>query len=1441
MFWEILKIYFFFEQNNSNRRNTLRLQEDIIVKKVIWLLVALLLLSVAGLGVLSACNKSNDETSIMLQQTSNSITVGIKDKQEWKFINDGKWIFDGVYVNGVRTFEIDDGAIFRFSHLSYNDEHPDTVIDSGIDKVTVTENSKDKKIVQVENSQCVMTLSVSKGNAFVKRDLAITSNCDNEIADYQLGFTLRTVDGLFERKDGAIATKNNSVSAAEIPYAYPAIYAQFYGEKNTTDLINIVDYNSTDFVVNNMRLRKVSDVFEAGACSGVYTLGKNDVVELHDYWYCDSRTNHDMYDLIGIMSEQMAKASPMAFDNLAYQGNMNVETFEQLCAGLYKDLSDDRCFINGAYVPYGYSVGWSESFATFDVLKGIVRYAKQIDNRQMYDDAVAVAKYILCNSGWVTKYDGVGAKDDEYFLYQSFDGKYSANSSGEETGSTPGISTWKYYDMMANVGEMALFTQDKDIIDGFLKLMPFFNSLVLDSYQQPVAWYYNTRQPAAGYDNGGSGGAAAIWGYVNLMASQLTDNSVQKTKWQQDGLASLQQANSLDFFQMHSIRVAVKSVSIGWAVRGNVYAYKLTNDANYMKSAQHIAQGIASFYYVNNNPYTFFTSYGYSYACTRERWEAYFETANALWLVTDVMEEMTDKTALLDLYYSSSRSHQWFFPINANPYGNYTGPLDSIDAHYIPFEFGTGVLGDDPGNEGGAQALLRQTKEIYGCGETFLEYLMFEAYGKSVDSRLLALCTTGATATFSNTQQNFVFYNPFENEITAPFVFRGFADGKYSVTVDGEEKGTFTADQMANGIAFTLAGRTAQKVVVKRVGDDSTENSGKVSVSATNITNSSATITATQGYDHYVLYVSKYPDFVDLQTQIIYSASNVFDIHFDDNSTLYVKAKGVDAEGNATHFSDVCKVEGLDAEVLAVESFDNGGALEQWTVTNGEAKSDFYSGQFYTSSDLKANQLVASRTMSVDASAKVFEIRFVTKNANSIINVKLSCNGKEVTAFDGIAVLQKGVMQFNLAESGLFNGLQGEQNVTVTIESCGKSRGFAISYIRFINITKHTDSTAFLNNEFSSQYCKANVENGALVIKNDSEQTVITEPSVDVLFDPVALPVWEIVLSGYRAIDTVRFVVTDENQLTVVDTGNVNVAQVGGKLTYNLVDDFNITQEGVYTFTYEVSNERVEITKMQLVGESSEKVSITKQNGVVDGDSAYINDNGEIRLKKGTIYNYGDVRKIIQVDMDNNPIVFFNISELKGSWSVKVIPEGSVDDVRLTPDNSQTGKIAFDLRSVISSTGKVNLTFVIFVIGAGAGDQNCYLKMDSIGFGNSLELVAEKTDEVISSVTYGLGEINLDNTPYLHINVLSLSDNASWKVYIVDNATGRSVELRNSIERKFNAKYNRTKIGNYMFDINEITGYGGVKDLSVKLVLIGNGAQANIADVSLSNNSTLKV
>lgn len=1407
------------------------------MKKIyIAILLAITILCLLSTLVLSACDKNehSDKTEAILTQTDDSVIIGVKKMQEWKFRrSDEDWIFEGIYVDGNKTFVTEDGGLFRFSQLTYNNGRPFSILDTSIKQISVERNDKEQKSVVISNDYVSLTLTAVDGSPWIKRNFAVNLPCDNHFADYQISFSLRTADNLFDRKDGAITTFNNSVTSAEIPYAFPSIYSQFFGENNITDVINIVDYNSSDSAIGKMRLRKVKDVFEIGSCSKESDKNSGDVLFFSDYWYTNCNSGNDTYDLIGLMSEQNAIVSPMAFENLASQGNINAKTFKQLSQGLYSDLCDSRSVINGAFVPYGYSSGWSESFASFDVLKGIVRYAMATNDSQMYNKAIDMVRYLLGDNGWVTKYNGKNAKSDEYFLYMSYDGKFGANSSGEETGTTAGISTWKYYDMMANIAEIAELTKDNDIVNGFLRLMPFFNSLVLDDYNQPVAWYYDTRQPATGYENGGSGGAAAIWGYVHLVAGQLESSDETAQRWQEDGLAALEHANSLGFFQMYSIRVAVKSVSLGWAVRGNVKAYQITGQKEYLANASHVAKGLASFYYANTNPYTFFTSYGYSYACTRERWEAYFETANALWLMADIASEIRDNDALMDVYYAASKSHQWFFPVNANPYGNFTGPLDSLDAHYVPFEFGTGVLTDAAGNEGGTQSALRQTKEIYGCGETFLEYLMFEAYARCVDENLLTLCVTGAKTPCSTTQR-FVFYNPFATEVSSVVEFDNFEEGNYKLVVDGQEKGIYSLAQLKNGIKFSVAARFSQTVVIQKVGEQTeSQLNGKVKLSVSDVSHNSAILSFGGKYDHYILNVSEYTDMSGFDRIIV--TEEDYTLYFDDGQVLYVNCYGIDENGNSSNLSETIQIEGLNAEVVAKETFDS-GKTDGWTVNGGSVKSDYFSGQFTPSQRDADTPLVAEKTFSLTTAATEFEIRFVTKNANSTIDVTVSANGKTIEVVSGKKVLSEGSIYASL--DTLFDQNGSGADVTVRIVSAGVDKGFSIDYLRFVNISQHTDVTAFLENNFQSTWGENKIVDGNLVIVNDKVPTAISQPSVDVTFDPMELTTLDVQFEGYRVVDTARITISDWQGKTIADTGDFSVAINDGKFTYEVTKDFGLTKKDKYTIAYYVSNDRVKVSKMSLLGKNGGTIDIAKQNGVVDGNNAYINDAGEIRLKNGTIYNYGEVRKTITVDLDANPIVFVDVAELKGAWSVKLIPEGTEGDIRLSADTSRTGVFVYDLRNALSFSGKGNVTFCFYVIGSAAGDQQCYVKIPSVTFGNSVDLVAEKNDCVISQTKYSLGRVNLANAPFLHINVSDISAGASWKICVKD-ANGKKWELRTVSERKYNSKYCRSKRGHYVFDVSEITGLIGLQQLEIVIEVVGNSAQCAVGNVYFSGNNSL--
>lgn len=619
--------------------------------------------------------------------------------------------------------------------------------------------------------------------------------------------------------------------------------------------------------------------------------------------------------------------------------------------------------------------------------------------------------------------------------------------------------------------------------------------------------------------------------------------------------------------------------------------------------------------------------------------------------------------------------------------------------------------------------------------------------------------------------------------------------------------------------------------------DWGTTATGKTELSVSGVESGSATLKVNnEGCDHYLFEVSRYSAFAPELTKKIYSQKSEYKLFFDDNSKLFVRATAVLPSGSAYGVSDTQTIEGKSVQIAAQDDFREGGALIGWELVNLKAKSDFHSA-VVQSTTTAGDSASMKKTFSVDLdAADIFEIKFQTKNSESEIDVLLHAADKTIEAVKDMTVVEEGYIRADLSALGL----TGVQDIRVEIISTGLNRGFQLDYVRFLSEGEHIAATAFLENEYTNQYNQISVENEGLVIENDAEPLVIDSPSVDVNFNPAELPLLEIGLNGYRAIDTFTVRVKDiQGKLLLEDTKNAE--SVGGKLSYNLYEDYGITEEGQYNFSYEVSNERVEVTKMQLVGEGEGSVPVTHDSGWTNGASAFIDDNDEIRLKEGVIYNYGDINKEITVNLDTNPIVFFDVEAVSGSWAVKIVPEGASGDIRLTPDTSETGVSAYDLRSVLSGTGEMTVKFVIFVIGGSAADQSCYVKMNPIQFGNAQSVIPEKTDEVVSEIRYDLGKVNIDNFGFITIDVAELSKGASWKLYLCDEATGRSYEMKTILENKYPLRYFRTKEGKYVFDIGNAMKLDGEQELSVRLTVTGNSARAIIRDVSLTDNNNIPV
>lgn len=798
------------------------------MKKIITVLMI-----VAFAFMIISCQEITNVTAKPFVDFKNDkVEIGHKNQYHLSFekLNDD-WTFNGVFIyddgSYEKVFEGMEEDFFRYTSLNHNEGRPDTNFNSKIQHIELL-NTEQGKSIKISNEQSTLVLTVNENDHYIKRDFVLLNEVENQLSDFQLSFTLRTNSEYILRETGAIATMDPGVVQSDLPYAFPAIYSKVYSNDKVYNVSNVVDYRASNQIFGKVRKRKVLDNFEFGSASSQSVFEATEL-KFVDYWSFDAKDTK-FYDLIGQTVDQYALINPMLTEELIYNENMRVNSFGDISEGLYLNLLDPRTgkdHLLGAFVPYGYMEdhgGWGESFALLDVLKGMLRYAMVLDDETKINEVIQMAEILTepqaNGRSWIEPYDGDNPQSNEYFLHHTMaGGAFGNNSAGEETGNTPGISGWKYYDMLANLADIAYISDSDSLKIGFLKLMPFMNTLKLEGYAQPVAWFYQTREPATGHENKGSAGNASIWAYVHLMASILSDDANERAYYKSEALASLVYANSQDYFEMTSMRNAVKPVVIGWNVRANILAYKLTEDETYLTQAKEVAKSLLSIYYLNTNPMTFFPTLGYGYADLRERWEAYLEMSQSLWLITELLEYIPDDRVFLDLLYSVEKTYPYAFPINGNPYGNYqrNPGYDSLDGYYIPFEFSTGVLVDNAGGEGGTQSAYRQVKEIYGSGEVFLNYLMFEANAHSVDTSVLVLSTNGAHNEIAQNQNTFVVYNASDIERLTPMTFNLKQEGNYRVTINDVEIGVFSNSRLKTGISFYLQARESVTVRVSLV------------------------------------------------------------------------------------------------------------------------------------------------------------------------------------------------------------------------------------------------------------------------------------------------------------------------------------------------------------------------------------------------------------------------------------------------------------------------------------------------------------------------------------------------------------------------------------------------------------------------------------------------
>ena len=657
---------------------------------------------------------------------------------------------------------------------------------------------------------------------FEKYDVTIRFSRDTELKQGEICFGLLNPNAKSE--EGFLMTHDSPVRRYRLPFAFPAIVSVY---DDGTYALAVFDYFKTSDLFRNAVRDRVEGGFLCGIENAVGKVKAQTKYRVSMYVSYGEKKDLLMTQLIGKCAAIVLNEFEYARGAVGGDYTYHVKNYAEAARGLTNNLCDRRAIIQdgvGTFNPYGYhEIGaYTESFAAMDVAKGLYRYALIANDKEglalikkeLYKLVNQDAKYKWIDTahntegffhlawGAIPQDSGVAADYERKDLFSDFD--------GHEEGPNL-LSTFKYFDRVELLGEMALLEGDEKLKEGFARTLPFIKKLRMPDYSQPVTYDLDSHEPKTGKEGGGSAGGAATWANIQFVAYEL----FRREEDLQDGLKAVDACNKLDYSHMFSMRCAPKPIALGQTVRANVLAYRYTKDKKYIAHAEKIAQGLFAHYYISPHPFTYFSAMGFGYACARERWEAFREMIETLWLASPVLEYSEDRNVLA-LYALAKQNVLWALPINGNPCGNLERDYESIGGEYIPFEFPTGHIGDNPGLEGGCQASQRQIKEIYGCGEVYLAYCLFEAYAQSFNKKILVI-NPFIQMRLDDEDRRYILYNFSDSEECGVINFKNLKEGMYRLAI-GNDEDICSDTALKNGIVVTL--KPGQRSEVRLVPTD---------------------------------------------------------------------------------------------------------------------------------------------------------------------------------------------------------------------------------------------------------------------------------------------------------------------------------------------------------------------------------------------------------------------------------------------------------------------------------------------------------------------------------------------------------------------------------------------------------------------------------------------
>lgn len=1102
------------------------------IKKSLFMIFTLsFLLSIIMISASCAKTETKVEENFnyFLNKSDNEISFGVENRSSYLFSKkNGVWAFGGISIWENRNWlKVTEPILFA-----------STVISNQITNVSTQDIANGKKItVSGDEYELIYTIT---NDRFVKREFNVKFSESNSIftkggklSEGDIRLYIYSKEGMYNFERGFIGNYSEREKLQFVYGAMPVLYSNIYSNDNSLRVSSVLDWYQTDNLFKKGR-RYFNDAFQQaqmGYVSINNTVQANKTYTFTDYLDIQNGSGVTYYDQQKNMLHKLSDISKTDFDSIWSFDNRTVNDYEIAVKGLLHDIIDKRATnssIYDAFTPYAYS-GWGEAFAGLEVLRGLARYAYLADDQEMLGKVAELSRaYYLEENSWVSDHEGYGN-----VIFNQY-------NNGMEVGETVDghIGTFKMFSKINWLGDIALFTGDAKLKESYMSLMPVVrNYLVLEDYMQPVD-YTTDFKPVYGTEGGGNAGAMAMWGFSQLLAYQISDeaDSVKK-EYLDDAINSLKKAVSLDFIQMYGIYDEQKPTSVAWCVRGLVRAYELTNNKELLQMAEKVVYGLMHSYYYNSNPYSFFYTAGFLAACTDERYAAFLEMGDALVNAAAIIPYTEDK-AILDFYANANYSMLWGIPANAEGIENTHGANNDIftwvEAKYVPFEFIEGAL-HDPTLPNYSQIIYRQVKEIYGAGELFNLYALFAARGQAVDKNIVVMNHSAVSEIYTENNQIFRIYNPTSIARSSAIRFPNLARGTYEVIENGKVLGSFTSEQLSNGIMFSIASRMAKTVELKYLSNSfslttSTHSAPTILVNNQgNMTN--VKVSTSEIFISYELQVNRSNNFDSNAVITYYSVDGNFtDFHYD-GETRYYRARAIDESGNATAYTEVSYI---TASNITIHAWDDFNKITGWTQNNIDFKTEGRLGilnplENKTSYDVSSISKVFNAIPVQDGA--IFEFFPYSKASMAVWSLYIEIGTEKYYLVDKANEILKPVYRFKIDEIiKAYGGIVplGSVSVKVTLEVEGHNRGFAVDSIRFI--TEGGNANRFVNVLNNNYDINGNAEynlNGSLNFTNLQEGKALYRSFSTIELNATTRRYWQIQLEDCRILDRVIVKVAD--------------------------------------------------------------------------------------------------------------------------------------------------------------------------------------------------------------------------------------------------------------------------------------------------------------------------